>query len=198
MRRMFLLTLLISILFSACAGNTNNSQAKFADADSTRPIVIMDNQYGTILFSEGQYNYTVYGKNQKVIEQGTSTKSPEITLLDNNILKFSLQTGTGKSTQWGFYYDIHNDIKSDTMTCVYDEYENKVAYGEKNKIVIRDIFDNSPAGYYFEISSFSPPLSDIVEPILNATFLRDGDEIEVIYFSGDDSNEITQRFSISK
>ncbi len=196
MRRVLLLIVFIAFSLSACIGSIDNSKIELVDTDSTYPIVIMDDQYGTILFSKGRYNYFVYGKNKEVIEKGESVTLPEIILLDDNILKFSLQTGTGKSTQWGFYYDIERGVKSNIFTCVYDESGGKVVYGLKNKIVVRDIFDNSPSGYCCEFSSFSPPLSDMIEPILDATFVSGGNEIEVIYFSGEDFNEKTQRFMI--
>ena len=134
----------------------------------------------------------VFDKNRNIIEQGTATRPPQITVLDNSLLKFSLQTGTGLSTQWGFYYNINTNQKSQKFICVYDEYNNKVAYGLQKKIVIQNIFDTRE---YQEISDFVEPLSDIAEPIIGAEFIDGGKKLVVHYYTKDEL-ETAQTFSV--
>lgn len=154
--------------------------------------IVSETEYYQILKVSSGFQYKVFDKNRNIIEQGTATRPPQITVLDNSLLKFSLQTGTGLSTQWGFYYNINTNQKSQKFICVYDEYNNKVAYGLQKKIVIQNIFDTRE---YQEISDFVEPLSDIAEPIIGAEFIDGGKKLVVHYYTKDEL-ETAQTFSV--
>lgn len=182
--KLLVCTLLIALLFSACSVNKNSIETH----------VVMDTSYGEIKFSNGKYQYTVYGNNKEIIEQGESMRLPNITFINDTLLKFSLQTGTGLSTQWGFYYDTEQGVKSTILTCIYDEFGGNVAYGDDGKIIVRNIFDVNK--YYYEVLLSSLPLSDMTEPIFDAKFIDEGKKIKVSYYSGVDFSEKMQEFEL--
>lgn len=189
-KQLVLYILLIVTLFSACSVNRNPMET---DVDrSMSANIIMNASYGQIRFFNGKYQYVVYGKNKEIVEQGESTRLPDITFVNDSLLKFSLQTGTGLSTQWGFYYDFEKGEKSAIFTCIYDNFKENVVYGDYDKIIIRNIFDVNE--YYYEIPLSLLPLSDMVEPIININFVDEGKRIKVLYYSGKDFSEETKEF----
>lgn len=186
--RKYLLALLFLCLCAFCACGAGETAASGQSAEQAQ--VLLQTDYAEILQQDGQYIYMVYGRDGEVIEHGESTRPPEITM-DGQILTFSLQTGTGMSTQWGFFYDYANGVKSEAFTCIYDVQNGRVAYGGGQSVVVQDIFD--PGAYRQTFSDFSPPLADITEPILSAAFTSDGTGLNILYFSGEDLHEETQR-----
>lgn len=188
--RKYLLTGLILCLCALCACGTAD-EPTVSGQESGQARILLHTDYAEILAQDGQYIYTVYGSGGETVEHGESTRPPEITL-DRQLLTFSLQTGTGASTQCGFFYDYVNGVKSETFTCVHDVQGGRVAYGDGQSVVVQDIFD--PDAYRQTFSDFSPPLADIAEPILSAAFTQDGAELDVLYASGEDLHEETQRF----
>lgn len=69
-----------------------------------------------------------------------------------------------------------------------------MAYREKNKIIVRDIFDETIC--YKEIASFGYQLSESAEPFTDVKFINNGESLEVTYLTGDDYNEVTEIFEI--
>ena len=55
-----------------------------------------------------------------------------------------------------------------------------------------DIFDQD--AYQKTFSEFSPPLAEVGEPVLSAAFTQDGTGLNILYLSGEDLHEETQRF----
>lgn len=190
--RKCLLPGLILCLCALCACGTAGETAA-SEQSAGQAQVLLQTDYAEILTQDGQYIYTVCGSSGEVIEHGDSTRPPEITM-DGQLLTFSLQTGTGASTRWGFFYDFANGVKSEPFTYIYDVQGSLVAYGDGQSVVVQDIFD--PAAYRQTFSDFSPPLADIAEPVLSAAFTEDGAGLKVLYASGEDLHEETQRFSL--
>ncbi len=151
-------------------------------------------KYYNLSYESGAYHYIIYNDMGNVVEEGSNFRMPKISLIDETYVKFTLQTGTGLSTQWGYYYDVHQDKKSEIFTCIYDEYNELTAYGGKNKVIVQNIFDENI--YYKEYSSFKQPFSDVVEPIVNAEFSDDGKYILITYLSGSNYEKITESIEI--
>lgn len=155
-----------------------------------------ENEYYKVLYHDFMYYYYIFDENHEIIKSdGPLNKHPHISMINDDILKFTLQSGTGLATQWGFYYDTKKDIFSQNFTSIYTEYNEKIAYCEKNKIIIRDAFDKTNC--YQEIASFSSPLSAAAEPITNIEFLDDGTFVKISYLAGDDYREVSDIFSCS-
>jgi hypothetical protein len=65
-------------------------------------------------------------------------------MVNDYIIKISVQTGTGAETAWSIYYNLKADSLSRTFYGVYDEYNELVAYVDYTdswKVVVRNIFD---------------------------------------------------------
>lgn len=189
MRKHFFARLILCLCEFCACGKADKTAVSGQSAEQAQ--VLLQTDYAEILQQDGQYIYTVYGRGGEVIAHGESTRPPEITM-DGQLLTFSLQTGTGASTQWGFFYDYANGVKSETFTCIYDVQGSRVAYGNGQSVVVQDIFDQD--AYQKTFSEFSPPLAEAAEPILSAAFTQDGTGLNILYLSGEDLHEETQRF----
>lgn len=182
-------------LLCACTAQTQKSVPNEVDVTSEVrvPQVIADEDYYRITETDGGFQYIVYDNNRNVLAHGISTRPPEICFISASVLRFSLQTGTGRSTQWGFYYDIATDRKSQTFQEVFDEYGGKIAYGEKGGVAVQSIFDAADRQVF---ADFNPPLSTDPDAVLSAAFSQDGKQLLVRYFAPDGS-EHTQRFTVA-
>lgn len=182
------------VLLCSCTAQTQNAPNKASVTSAVRvPQVIADEDYYKITETDNGFQYMVYDNDQNVIEHGTSTRLPEIGFIDASTLRFSLQTGTGRSTQWGFYYDTATGRKSQMFSWVFDEYGGKIAYGEKGSIVVQSIFDEADRQVF---SDFNPPLDAAPDAIISAEFSQDGKQLLVRYFAPD-GTESTQRFTVA-
>jgi hypothetical protein len=156
--------------------------------------IVEEREYYKIINVKSMYYYYIFDENHDVAKTGGPfNKRPSILELDNHI-KFILQAGTGIGTQWGFYYDIKKDAFSRIYQCIYDQYDGKVAYGDVNKVILRDIFDKTI--YYQEISNFKEAFSEVAEPVTNVKFVDDGTSVEVSYLTGSNYQEITESFKL--
>lgn len=139
------------------------------------------------------YYYTILNKQGDISEKSVSLpKKPEI-LTQGELISISYQSGTGLSTKWSYYYDIKNDRFSKYFYSVYDKYNETIAYGSQNKIMIANIFDDEN---YKEIKDFFHPLSMTTEPFIDVKFNEDGTILKVTYLTGDDYNEVTEYFNL--
>lgn len=158
--------------------------------------IISQNQYYKLFYIDGSYVYMLYDEDGKIVCEGNNFREPHISLLDDQLLKFTLQTGTGLSTQWGYYYDVKRDVFSRKFNCIYDECNSLVAYGDLKKIIVRNIFDKRK--YYFVLDSFNKSLADVPEPILDAKFVDNGTGLYVTYLSGENQAIVNEVVKIDK
>ncbi len=200
-----LITFILSIvfLFTSCSFTTTQpnslkvkkSTAKTSSYTSTTGLyekVVSETPYYKIVYSDFMYSYYIYNETGETVKaDGPLSRQPQIQLVDEKLIKFTVQTGTGIGTQWGYFYDLNKDRFSQNFPCIFDQFNEKVVYGTSNKIVIRDIFDVEK--YYQEIISFEHPLSDSADPIKHVSFKEDGNCIEVVYLTGSDYKAITER-----
>ena len=141
MRKHFFAGLILCLCAFCACGKADKTAVSGQSAEQSQ--VLLQTDYAEILQQDGQYIYTVYGRGGEVIEHGESTRPPEIKM-DGQLLTFSLQTGTGASTQWGFFHDSANGVKSDTFTCIYDLPGSRVAYGDGHSDFAQDPTDQYP------------------------------------------------------
>ena len=158
---------------------------------------IEETPYYKVICSDFMYCYYIFDENHDIVESdGPSTRQPHISMVNDHLVKFTLQAGTGLSTQWGYYYDTQKDVRSRIFNCIYDQHDGKVAYGTLNKVVVRDIFDKTQ--YYREISGFEKTFSPANEPIINARFINNGASVEIMYLTGDDYQEVVEIFDLEQ
>ncbi len=150
---------------------------------------------------DSTYTYLIYDKNGNVVKKESGlSKEPYLSVTDNNLVKFTLQSGTGIGTLNGYYYDVDNNRFSDVITGILDESNGMVACGDWQKVTVRDIFDKD--GYCLEIAEFENPLSSVSEsisdPIISAVFSDDGKSITVTYYSGETAEKAEDVIVITK
>lgn len=164
--------------------------------DQFETKIISNEQYYKITKKGDLFQYYIFDDSHQIVKSGENfTKEPTIFMVNNHLLRFTSQAGTGLGTQWGFYYDVVRDSFSRDFYTIYDQYNDFIAYAEIEKIIIRDIFDKSK--YYYEISSFENPLAEnVVLPIEDAKFTSDGKSILVTYFTGNNYEKTTQIFNL--
>lgn len=196
MRILTVLCMLVTLILSSLScSKPFESSGKATEQESPRPTAVnevppddrtvYEDKYYRVYVENSEYYYCIYDETGEVVDSGsTSSRLPHISLIDDHTVKFTLQTGTGLGTQWGYYYNAERDVRSRIFMCIYDEYGGKTVYGDVERIIVRDIFDKTK--YYREISSFKNPLSDSVEPIINANFINNGRSVKVIYLTGKD------------
>ena len=196
---LIIMLILVLMLFGCTQGQSAaNSDALKAKTEikegSSENNVISEGENYEITYGNWQYAYRIFDNNKNTVDEGESSREPKIIEVNENLIRFTLQTGTGLGTQWGYYYDCENDKKSETFTCIYDQTYDKVAHGTRNGVIVRDIFDKSK--YCLEIKSFTEPLSDIAEPIVDAKFIDEGKSVKVTYLTGSDYKETSEIFEL--
>jgi len=112
------------------------------------------------------------------------------------LVMYTMQAGTGISTQWGFFYDPKRDILSLNFNSIFDVYGDLVAYrSDIYEITVRNIFDKS--AYHRTFSSFSEPLAPVAADLFcGVEFSPDGKKLSITYLSGEDYHEVTETFSL--
>ncbi len=157
--------------------------------------ILEETEYYKIIRSNGlYYSYFFNSHHQLVKIDGPLQKIPEIVLTDDGFIRFAIQAGTGIGTQYGYYYDMNRNIFSEVFQSIYDQNNCKVAYGEHDKVIVRNIFDKTK--YYKEISVFDKAFSKVAKPIINAEFSSDGKSITIKYLTGPDYREVSENFAI--
>ena len=197
--------ILLPFLFilSACSTSSNlldtsstqsltEGNSPYISADDIKnPETIEETKYYKIIYSDFTYYYYIFDENHNVVKSGGPlNREPHISMVNNRLIKFTLQSGTGIGTQWGYYYDTKADVFSRIFQSIYDQCDGKVVYREEKKVIVRDIFDKTE--YYQEILSFKKPFSKVAEPITNVKFVNDGTNVEVSYLTGVDYKEVVE------
>lgn len=184
-KRCFVFLVLLLFCLSACS-NTQN----VAKHDSV--VTVEKNPYYEITLLNNEYYCLIYNKENEVVKkEGPLNQQPSLIIIPDGLVRLTVQSGTGLSTQWGYYYDTEKESFSEVFHWIFDQKNGKVACGCANGIVIKSIFSDE---YFYEIADFKHPLSNVVEPFLDAEFSDDGTSIKVTYLSGEDYEEITEDF----
>lgn len=150
-------------------------------------------KYYALYYKNQEYTFRIFDSEGNIAKQGRCWRYPKISEVNDSTVLFTLQMGTGLSTQWGFFYDCENNIRSDKFYCIYDHADSIFAYGAPKKVIVRSIFSDD---YYREFTEFENPLADCVEPILYAEFSDDAKTITITYLTGEDYREVSQDFSL--
>lgn len=120
-----------------------------------KETIIDEGKNYKITLSENNYYYVIYDSNENIKKSGGPFHgaAPNINMVNDDLLKFTCQSGTGAATRWGFYYNVKDDVISDDFTSIYDEHDGKVICRESfDNIIVRDIFDKN--AFYKEFVSF--------------------------------------------
>lgn len=163
--------------------------------DESEGIVVEQGSYYKIIQSESLYYCYFYDQHSKNVKtEGPMNRIPHVETIDKSLVKFTLQSGTGMGTQWGYFYNPETVLFSEVYQCIWDQAGDMVAYADVNRIVVRDIFDKKE--YYKEFNDFSYPFSEVAEHFVSVQFAENDTCIDITYFSGDDYKEVTERFML--
>jgi len=168
----------------------DESDKSIAIEDIENPKIIEEAKYYRLLRGNNHlYYYYVYDDNKEVVDEGGFYwRSPRISMVDDDIVKFCIQMGTGVSTSSTFYYSAKKDVLSRTFHSVYDETDELLIFSDHKKLIVRDIFDKT--AFCREFTDFGN-MSDVVEPFVNAEFINER-QIKVTYLTGGDFREATE------
>lgn len=203
----FSVFLLITIIFSSCnihvkTDSSNNELTAhvpneiFSSNNSNNDYeIIIDEKHYRILYQNEEYHYWLYDENHLVVDSGSNVRPLYISNINDQVIKITSQSGSGMLTQWGYYYNLQKDVRSRIFHSIHDENNEWTAYVDRNKIIIRDIFDKTK--YYQEINNFKFPLSDTLEAIIDIKFLNDGKSIKVTYISGEEYNRVEETIDLN-
>lgn len=189
------------VVLSACSNLLNEIKVLDLYQDTITSIdedyiIVEENQFYKIMKCKDLYYYQIFDINSNVVKmEGPLSKSPNIVLVDDCLLKFTFQSGTGMGTQWGYYYDVNRNMFSDVYYSIFDENNGNVVYSNNKKIIIRDIFVQEK--YYQEISSFQKPFSNVVFPFITVEFVEKNC-IKVTYLSGPNCEKVTEFIELEK
>lgn len=192
-KTLIILLLVIFFLSSCSRPQSNIYSAPIISAEKGK--IIEETEFYKVTYLNSMYEYYIYDKNHNIVKSEVSlNKKPHLTMVYKDIVKFTMQAGTGIGTQWGYFYDVTNNVFSPIYNSIYDQTNDKVAYGGLNKVIVSNIFDKEK--YYREIEDFKEPLSKTVQPIFNAEFFDDGNKLKVSYLSGDCYTELEEIFEL--
>lgn len=172
------------------------STAKTVGSQSTEPTQISHvttTERYRITKDGFNFVYQIYDNQGNLVEKKELRKEPEIIGIGADIICLKYQTGTGQSTQWGFFYDFQQDQRSETFQWILDQTETKVILGNPEGVEIRSIFDDS---YCVKVTEFKRIVANVPDSVLSAEFV-DGDKIiSVTYIEKDTYEKFTELITV--
>lgn len=205
-RYVFLFVLAFSLLFLLillfAQFRSSDSRVTIPVSESTRSLfshcaTIAESKWYHLVEKDNSYFCYFYNHNNQLIRtEGPLAKLPKINLVNEQILYFSVQAGTGIGTQWGYFYDGEACVFSDVYSCIVDYTDHLVAYADGHTIIVCDIFN--PANRLANITNFRYAFSDVAFPFIGAAFLETDSTIEITYLHGENFQQITEVFRLQE
>ncbi len=175
--------LLLALCVSSCSSSQNFSPDNMASKIKNETIVEESLNYKITMKDKLFYYYLIDREGNIVHSDGPFSHQPQIQPISDVMLKIVHQSGTGLGTNWGFFYNIEKSTYSDIFHYILNQNDELVILGEKDKIVVKDIFGD--LNFYQEFSSFEYTLSNVVSPFISSKFIENN-KIEITYISGED------------
>lgn len=202
MFKRFVLFIIVVVFLAGCSEKSDNSSvlvgsdkvvsndsANFENSEKYFKIYT-----GNTSEDHFSFYYDLYDKQgKKVKHECTYMNEPDIEMLTKNIIKVSVQSGTGLSTRWTYYYDLDKNKFSKTFYYVLGEKESYVASFDGKNIIISDIFEENRALKEIHLKE---KLVNSTDPIESVAFSDDLSEINVTYFSSEKSEKISEKISL--
>ena len=182
----------ICLILIACSRTGNEA----IDSSSTTSNSEQKPSAYDIIERENSFIITVYDEDRLPFEElGPFSKEPEVVWINEEIIRVSVQAGTGKETKWGIFYDLAEHRQSNTFYGILAETADIVVYCGDGCIIIQNIFDAEK--FYQEINSFPKELAPAAAPFVSASISNDGKTVEIDYLSGSDFHTETVRVPLS-
>lgn len=187
-------SIVICILLMGCAKSQRmNSYGKEQDCDTNlREEVSEDANFS-------QQHYTIYNGNNDddrwnfyydlfdlegnvVKHECTYMDEPQIQAIDTDILRVTVQAGTGRGATYSYYYDIKNNTVSPVYYYLLGEKSNLVAFFEDGQINICEMFQKQAC--YKQIA-IPKELEELEEPVISVMFSEDLKQATIVYITGE-------------
>ena len=184
-RYLIILVFVYLLVLSAC-----NKSSRIAVTEES--ISAKNDFYYTISTNKDlTYSYKITAKNGNILFfDDNSQREPHIDQVNTNIFSVTIQTGTGRSTNWAVFCDVENGKTSQTYQYVLGAQDNYVFYVEfedsAHRLVVQDIFDSS----IYQKTYTLPNCGAFTDPVCELTFESKGKAI-VTYLTGNE-NAISQ------
>ncbi len=135
---LIILIFTLLLVLSACSSTPHKSDSSAGN----------DSHYTITTNEDLTYSYKIIAKNGDVLfSDDRSPRQPHIDQVSDSIFSVTIQTGTGRSTNWAVFCDVENGKTSNTYHHVLGAQDNYVFYVEfedgRHCLVVQDIFDSS-------------------------------------------------------
>lgn len=143
------------------------------------------NSYYTIATNEDfTYSYKIFAKNGEVLfSDDRSPREPHIEQVSADTFSVTIQSGTGRATNWAVFCDVENGRTSNTYQYVLGAQGSYVFYVEfadgSHRLVVQDIFDSNAYYKTYTLENCGA----FADPACELTFDGEGKAI-VTYLSG--------------
>ncbi len=187
-----MIAVLCCILFlSAC-----NNAPPLADTPTEQRIIEEDPFYTIYRNSDITYSYQIIDKNGFVlISENHTSREPHIEQVHSDVYGVTVQTGTGRSTNWAIYCDVQNSKISETYSYVMATKGDYVVFVDYRNgdhfVIVQDIFDKALYYQEYKLENVAPVAGDCVTDCV----FDDNGTITVTYLAGEEYVETN--FTIS-
>ena len=205
MKRFPAVLLALSCLFLVACGGEEPAETPAPSAEPTaaqtestgkdREIISKGDCFEVSLDRSGEivrYDYVVKTTDGKVIESASCPQQPRVAPLSKTLLGFRFYN---EDKTWCRYYDTEKGLASPSYFGAFWDNGKLVAYNdyEKNqKLVVRDIFDDS--GYKYEL-----PIDGAAMELIVVAAVPDeaGTSLTVEYLLGESSSRLTAQLPLA-
>ena len=189
MRRLLSVSIIITIIVLFLGSCSEQPLPEKGDNSTEKLCVIEQTPYYKVERRGSLYYCDLLKINGSVAKsEGPFSKEPTVDMVDDRLVQFTTQGGTGISTRASYFYDVQNDLFSDIYMGVWDCYDTLVLYSRHDTIIVQDIYQKNI--YYFEISLADRALAKVADSaFVDIKFVANGGAIAVTYLTEDYSEK---------
>ena len=186
--KIFIAFATVLLTFTGCIGDKNVTSSAGDDLSDVRKYVKV--YTGDTDDDHFMFYYDLYNKSGTLVKhECTNMQEPKAEMASPDIVKVSVQSGTGASTKWTYYYDLSKNIFSPVYYYVLAEKGDTVVYFDGQQIVVTSMFDEKKL---LKRVTLKNELAKCESPIETVAFIGDENKISVTYFSGESYKTITE------
>ena len=144
----------------------------------------IDELYKVTYNNDFTYDYVIKDRSNNVLLSDKNvSRQPEITVITKDLLRISVQTGTGISTCWTVYCDVTNGKTSEPYYSVLGEEGENVVYVNYNSgtysVVVQSMFNQEQLREAILVDA-----SKVADPVVSFEKTGNG-KAKLIYLKGE-------------
>lgn len=149
---------------------------------------------GNTVHDRWYFYYDLLDEDGSVIKhECTYMSEPKISVIADDLIKVSVQSGTGMATCGTYYYHINTGLLSSAFQYVLCEKQNLVVYYDSGLVIVRNLFDDQT---FLKKIKLQYDLSKTDEPVKAALLSDDLKQVTVTYLTGVDYQEKSETIYI--